>query len=160
MKDTVIIGIGNILLQDDGVGVHVVNQLENETLPSTIELVDGGTSTLDTLSYFLDYRKVIVVDCLRAGLKPGTIYKIQPEDIKNYQKENLSIHDVQILDVVKMANMMGQYPEVVIFGIEPKKISVNLEMTDLMYAKLPEVIANIKKELLLDVKVVLGETNA
>ncbi len=162
MRDTVIIGIGNILLQDDGVGVHVVNQLESETLPSTIELVDGGTSTLDTLGYFLDYRKVIVVDCLRAGLEPGTIYKIEPEDIKNYQKGNLSIHDVQILDVVKMANMMGHYPEVVIFGIEPKTISVNLEMTDLMYAKIPEVIANIKKELLLDVDVkgVLGETNA
>jgi len=62
MKDTVIIGIGNILLQDDGVGVHVITQLENETLPSTIELVDGGTSTLDTLGYFLDYKKVIVVD--------------------------------------------------------------------------------------------------
>ncbi len=83
MRDTVIIGIGNILLQDDGVGVHVVNQLESETLPSTIELVDGGTSTLDTLGYFLDYRKVIVVDCLRAGLEPGTIYKIEPEDINN-----------------------------------------------------------------------------
>jgi len=160
MKDTVIIGIGNILLQDDGVGVHVITQLENEMLPSTIELVDGGTSTLDTLGYFLDYKKVIVVDCLRAGLEPGTIYKIKPEDIKTYQKENLSIHDVQILDVVKMANMMGQYPEVVIFGIEPQTIAVNLTMTDLMKAKIPELIAHIKKELLLDVQVALGETYA
>lgn len=161
MKDTVIIGIGNILLQDDGVGVHVITQLEKEeSLPSTIELVDGGTSTLETLGYFLDYRKVIVVDCLRAGLEPGTIYRIKPEDIKNYKKENLSIHDVQILDVVKMANMLGQYPEVVIFGIEPKTIAVNLEMTDLMYAKIPEVIANIKKELLLDARAALGELDA
>lgn len=160
MKDTVIIGIGNILLQDDGVGVHVITQLENEKLPSTIELVDGGTSTLDTLSYFLDYKKVIVVDCLRAGLEPGTIYKIKPEDIKSYQKENLSIHDVQILDVVKMANMLGQYPEVVIFGIEPKNIAINLAMTDLINAKIPEVIAHIKKELLLDAEVALGEAYA
>ena len=147
MKDTVIIGIGNILLQDDGVGVHVIKQLENEKLPSTIELVDGGTSTLDTLGFFLDYKKVIVVDCLRAGLKPGTIYKIKPEDIKNYQKENLSIHDVQILDVVQMANMMNKYPEVVIFGIEPEKISLDLEMTEIMVSKIPEIIRNIKKEL-------------
>jgi len=147
MKDTVIIGIGNILLQDDGVGVHVIKQLENEKLPSTIELVDGGTSTLDTLGFFLDYKKVIVVDCLRAGLKPGTIYKIKPEDIKNYQKENLSIHDVQILDVARMANMMNKYPEVIIFGIEPEKISLDLEMTEIMVSKIPEIIRNIKKEL-------------
>src|SRR5665647_1207662 len=145
MKDTVIIGIGNILLQDDGVGVHVIKQLENEKLPSTIELVDGGTSTLDTLGFFLDYKKVIVVDCLRAGLKPGTIYKIKPEDIKNYQKENLSIHDVQILDVARMANMMNKYPEVVIFGIEPEKIAVDLEMTEIMVSKIPEIILNIIK---------------
>jgi len=147
MKETVIIGIGNILLQDDGVGVHVIKQLENENLPSTIELVDGGTSTLDTLGFFLDFKKVIVVDCLRAGLEPGTIYKIKPDDIKNYKKENLSIHDVQILDVVKMANMMNKYPDVVIFGIEPEKIAVGLEMTLIMVSKIPEIIGNIKKEL-------------
>ena len=147
MKDTIIIGIGNILLQDDGVGVHVIERLENEKLPSTVELVDGGTSTLDTLGFFLDYKKVIVVDSLKAGLEPGTIYKIKPEDIKNYKKENLSIHDVQILDVVKMANMMDKYPEVIIFGIEPEKISLNLEMTEIMISKIPEIIFNIKKEL-------------
>jgi len=155
MKDTVIIGIGNILLQDDGVGVHVITALEKEMLPPTIELVDGGTSTLDTLGYFLDYRKVIVIDCLRAGMEPGTIYRIQPEDIKNYKRENLSIHDVQILDVVKMTNMMGKYPEVVIYGIEPKTIAVNLEMTDLLKAKVPEMVANIKKELLSGSKIAL-----
>ena len=147
IKDTVILGIGNILLQDDGVGVHVIKQLENEKLPSTIELVDGGTSTLDTLGFFLDYKKVIVVDCLRAGLEPGTIYKIKPDDIKNYKKENLSIHDVQILDVVKMANMLDKYPEVIIFGIEPEKIAVDLEMTQTMVSKIPEIVSNIKKEL-------------
>ncbi|HEY5524338.1 MAG TPA: hydrogenase maturation protease, partial [Clostridium sp.] len=73
--------------------------------------------------------------------------KIKPEDINNYKKENLSIHDVQILDVVKMANMMNKYPEVVIFGIEPEKIALNLEMTETMVSKIPEIVRNIKKEL-------------
>ena len=150
IKDTVILGIGNILLKDDGVGVHVIKQLENENLPSTIELVDGGTSTLDTLGFFLDYKKVIIVDCLRAGLEPGTIYKITPEDIKSHKKENLSIHDVQILDVVNMANMMNKFPEVVIFGIEPEEITLNLEMTETMISKIPEIIYNIKRELQLN----------
>ena len=149
-KDIAIIGIGNILLQDDGVGVHVIKQLENENLPSNIELVDAGTSTLDTLGLFLDYEKVIVVDCLRAGLQPGTIYKIKPEDIKSHKKESLSIHDVQILDVVNMSNMMNKYPEVIIFGIEPEKIALDLEMTETMISKIPEIIYHIKKELQLN----------
>ena len=147
MKDTVIIGIGNILLKDDGVGVHVIKQLENENLPSTIELVDGGTSTLDTVSYFLEYNKVIIVDCLKAGYKSGTIYKINPEEIKNYKTENLSIHEVQILDVVKMANMLGKFPEVVIFGIEPEEICLDTEMTESIKKKIPEVMKYIKAEL-------------
>ena len=147
MKDTAIIGIGNILLKDDGVGVYVIRQLENEKLPSTIELVDGGTSTLDTLSYFLEYNKVIVVDCLKAGHKPGTIYKINPEEIKDYKQENLSIHDVQILDVVKMANMLAKFPKVVIFGVEPEEVCLDTEMTDNIKNKVPEIIKHIKVEL-------------
>lgn len=147
MKEIAIIGIGNILLKDDGVGVHTIKQLENEDFPSTIELVDGGTSTLDMLSYFLDFKKIIVVDCLRAEYEPGTIYKIKPEDISSFKKESLSIHDVQILDVVKMANMLGKHPSVTIFGIEPKEINFDTEMTDCMKMKIPEVIKLIKKEL-------------
>ena len=74
MKDVVVIGIGNILQRDDGMGVHVVKQLENEGLPSTIELVDGGTATLSLLSYFMKYKKIIIIDSLKGGLAPGTIY--------------------------------------------------------------------------------------
>lgn len=147
MKDTVVLGIGNILLKDDGVGVHIIRALENEKLPSTIELVDGGTSTLDTLGYFLEYKKVVVIDCLKAGYDPGTIYKIKPEEIKSYKSENLSIHDVQILDVVRMANMLGKFPEVIIFGIEPEKICLDTEMTETMKNKISEVIKILKLEL-------------
>lgn len=147
MKDTAVIGIGNILLKDDGIGVHTVNELEKEGLPSTIELVDGGTSTLAMLSYFLECRKIIVVDALKAGYEPGTIYRIKPEDLVSYKKENLSIHDVQILDVVKMARMLGANPDVVVFGIEPQEIRFELEMSDLMSCKIPEIIGLIKQEL-------------
>lgn len=147
MKDTVIIGIGNILLKDDGVGVHTINCLRSENIPSAIELVDGGTSTLNILGYFLDYSRVIIIDCLRAGYEPGTIYKINPDEISNYKSENLSLHDVQILDVIKMANMIGKFPKVTIIGIEPKEISLNTELTETIKNKVPEVIKHIKNEL-------------
>ncbi|MDS0527534.1 HyaD/HybD family hydrogenase maturation endopeptidase [Clostridium sp. SHJSY1] len=147
MKHTVIIGIGNILLRDDGVGVHTINYLRNENISSTIELVDGGTSTLNILSYFLDYSRVIVIDCLRAGYEPGTIYKINPDEIINYKSENLSLHDVQILDVIKMANMIGKFPKVTIIGIEPEEISLNTELTETIKNKVHEIIKHIKYEI-------------
>ncbi len=142
-----VIGIGNILLKDDGIGVHTIRELENEDLPSTVELVDGGTSTLAMLSYFLESRRIIVIDALKAGLDPGTIYRISPEDIAGYEKGNLSIHDTQILDVVQMARMLGAAPNVIIFGIEPQEIGFELEMSDLMRSKIPEIIGLIKQEL-------------
>lgn len=147
MKKYAVIGIGNILRKDDGVGVHVIKELEKQLDNSFVELVDGGTSTLDMLGYFLDYDKVVVIDCLRAGYEPGTIYKIKPEEIKDYNKENLSIHDVQILDVVKIANMFGKHPQVMIFGVEPKEISFDLEISDTIKNKIPEVVNLVKLEL-------------
>ena len=146
-----VLGIGNILRKDDGIGVHVINALQKENLPSTVELVDGGTSTLDMLGYFVDYPRVIVVDALRAGYKPGTIYKIKPEEIAGYRKENLSLHDVQILDVVKMANMLGGFPDVVIFGIEPWDISQGLELTETMQRCIPDIMGHIKQEIMKDI---------
>ncbi|AKG35619.1 HyaD/HybD family hydrogenase maturation endopeptidase [Paenibacillus durus] len=147
MKNTAVIGIGNILLKDDGIGVHTIRELEKEDLPSTVELVDGGTSTLAMLSYFLEYRKIIVIDALRAGLEPGTIYRIRPEELAGYEKGNLSIHDVQILDVVRMARMLGAAPDVIIFGIEPQEIGYELEMSALMRSKIPDIIELLKQEL-------------
>lgn len=147
MDKVAVIGIGNILQRDDGFGVHVVNELQKENLPSTIELVDGGTSTLSMIGYFMDFKKVIVIDAIRTGLEPGTIYKIEPEDLVNYKKEQVSVHDVQILDIVKMVNMAAKYPDVVIYGIEPAEISFNLEMTEIMYSKVPDMINHIQKEL-------------
>jgi hydrogenase maturation protease len=147
MKDTVILGIGNILLKDDGVGVHVVKQLESEPLSSTVELVDGGTSTMDMLPFFSQYAKVIIVDALQTGAQPGTIYRLTPDDLPNYQCRNLSIHDIQILDVVKIAALLGKKPQVTIIGVEPKEIGLDLQMSEELMVKIPEIIRVIKKEL-------------
>jgi len=142
--ETAIIGIGNILLKDDGIGIYTIKELEKYSLPSNIELVDGGTSTLDMLKYFMDFKNIIIVDSLRGGNTPGTVYKLIPEDIKNYKKENLSIHDVQILDVIKIANLMGYNPRVTIYGIEPNDIRLGMEISDLLISKIPIIIKHIQ----------------
>lgn len=144
---TAVIGIGNILLKDDGVGVHVVQALKGVVLPSTIILVDGGTSTLDMLDYFLDYQSLIVIDALRGGEKPGTLYKLSPEAMAGLAKKNLSLHDVQILDVIQMAQMLDSFPEVTIYGIEPEEVTYGLEMSETLKNAFPGIVDTIYKGL-------------
>ena len=147
MIDTVVVGLGNLLLKDDGAGVHAIRALEKEALPPSVELVDGGTSTLSLLSYFVGCPKIIIIDALQAGLPPGTIYRLRPEDIPRYRSEHLSIHDVQILDVIKMAAMLGEQPEVVILGIEPQEIASGLELTPVIEERIPSLVQSVIKEL-------------
>jgi hydrogenase maturation protease len=147
VSDTVIVGLGNLLLKDDGAGVHTIRALEKEILPPSVELVDGGTSTLSLLSYFVGCPKIIIIDALQAGLPPGTIYRLRPEDIPHYRSEHLSIHDVQILDVIKMAAMIGEQPEVVILGIEPQEIASGLELTPVIEERIPSLVQSVIKEL-------------
>lgn len=141
MKKAVVIGIGNILLKDDGIGIHIINNLINEYMNEMkIECIDGGTQVIDLLAYFLEYQKVIIIDCLRGGHEPGTVYKITPKELQNFKKENLSLHDVQVLDVIKQANLIGFYPEVTIIGIEPEEISYSLELSDKLNQELQSIV--------------------
>lgn len=147
MDSTVVIGIGNILLKDDGFGVHCVRAMEEEGKFAGVPLVDGGTSTLDLLGYFLDYTRVIVIDCLRAGLSPGTVYRLKPDDLEGYRREHLSLHDVQVLDVLQMARLMGKNPEVILFGVEPADLSEGLELTSCLQEKITMVIGLVEEEI-------------
>ncbi|MEN8905711.1 MAG: hydrogenase maturation protease [Clostridiales bacterium] len=150
MKKIVIIGIGNILLKDDGIGIHIINELnklKDDKELKEIEFIDGGTSTLDMLKHFQENDIVIIIDALRSGLKPGTIYKLKPEDINDTILCDLSIHDVQIVDIVKLANIMGYNPKIIIFGIEPKNIGYGIEISEELLNKTYEFIVIIKKEI-------------
>ncbi len=147
MHEVAIIGIGNLLQKDDGIGVHVINQMQAEALPTHVRLVDGGTAIFNMLSYFRDYKKIIIIDAVEGGMEPGTIYKIKPEKISSSSMKNSSLHSVGILELIKLVNQMGQFPEVLICGIEPQEIKLGLEMTELIQSKIPEVIKLIKQEL-------------
>ena len=148
MAKTAVLGIGNIILKDDGLGVYVIQALQKEEDLCGIELVDGGTSTFDMLEYFTDYDRVIVIDCLKVNNPPGTIYKVSPDEIPNYKGEYLSLHDVQIIDIIKIANMLGKYPKVTVYGVEPQEISFGIGLTDEIQTVMPKVINYLKKEIL------------
>jgi hydrogenase maturation protease len=146
-KKVIIIGIGNLILQDEGVGVHAVRALEDMDLPPGVEVIDGGTATMELLPVFQEAERIIVIDALRGGEKPGTIYRLTPDDLMGETERPLSLHQVGLLEVLGMARQIGGEPEVVIIGVEPKEISWGMELTPEVEARLPRVIDAVFEEL-------------
>jgi hydrogenase maturation protease len=147
-KPVLVLGVGNILLTDEGVGVHVVNRMREMDLPLHVDLLDGGTSGFDLLDDLEGRKKVVVVDTVHGGEPPGTIYRMTTEDIEDTNKQTVSLHDIDMSDLFKLADLFEiEKPEVVILGIEPKDMeSSSLELTPEIEAKVPRLIELVMKE--------------
>jgi len=142
-----VLGIGNTLLRDEGVGVHVVEALRAHSLPEGVELCDGGTGGMDLLDVMEGRRTVIVVDAMQADHPPGTVLRLTPADLMRPTGGGISIHEFGLLDTLGMARLMGTSPgEVVIFAIQPKDISLGLELSPELAATVPRVVETILAE--------------
>jgi len=143
-----VLGIGNILLRDEGVGVRVVEAMRGMDLPPGVELVDGGTAGADLLDVIADRRKVIVIDAMDADVEPGTILRPGVEDLAEPANPDVSLHEIGLLETLSMARHLGCAPqEVVIFGVRPAEVRPGDTLSDSLVAALPRVIALIKEEL-------------
>jgi len=150
-----VLGVGNMLLKDEGIGVHVAERLQEQTLAENIEVIDGGTSGLDTLLLEQPPYKLVVVDAIRAGGKPGTIYKTRLTEGEYGQlreslgrDERVSLHQVGLIDALGVAEKLHCAPEeMVIIGIEPGQVSCGLELTAAVRRSVPAVIKEVLKEI-------------
>ncbi len=144
----VIMGIGNILLKDEGIGVYTIQALKDIKLPENVEIMDAGTSALDALNIVGAVEKLIVVDAVKGGGKPGAIYRFRPCDITYIDKALVSLHQLSLFEALKMAKAMGNAPkDVVIIGIEPKETNIGLELSKTLKASIPRIIEVVKQEL-------------
>jgi hydrogenase maturation protease len=144
-----VLGVGNLILSDEGVGVHLVRRLQFDNLPETVELLDAGTWGLELLDYVDDVAKVIIVDCVKGGGKPGAIYKFEPDDIdvipKKYQ---ISFHDLGIYDFIRLAKALDKLPPTIIFGMEPQVIDWGESLSPAVEAKLDELKEFVVSEIM------------
>lgn len=154
VKPTIVVGLGNPLMADEGIGTVLVEQLEklarDGRLPSEqVEYYDGGCGGMYLLHTIADRRKAILIDCCQMGTEPGTIRRFTPEDVISVkQMAHLSLHEVDILKVIELAKEIGQCPdEIVIFGIEPVSIEPQMRLNEPIAARLNEYIEAIRKEL-------------
>jgi hydrogenase maturation protease len=144
---TVILGIGNILLKDEGVGVHVIQEMSNMDLPNGVELVDGGTSTMDFLSYMEGVEKLIIIDAFKGGQKPGTIYRCTPEDLMAKGQRPTSLHDVGPIETFRMAKILGYQTTIVIIGVEPEAIDWGMDLSPQITGRMTKIIDAVLNEI-------------
>jgi hydrogenase maturation protease len=145
-----VIGIGNLLFKDEGIGVHAIRALEALELPDCIdlELIDAGTSP--NLAAILDdaIDKLVIIDAVKAGGKPGEIYRIKTEDLTFEESKEISIHELGLRQNLKMMELAGKKPEeVIIIGVEPEEIGWGTDLSPLIERKMPRIIKMILKEI-------------
>ena len=140
-----ILGVGNLLLRDEGVGVHVARSLLEMALPEGVKVLDGGTSP--DLPYLVEEaEKVVVVDAVQAGGEPGAIYRLTPEDVAARSETLISAHQMSLLENLRAMSLESGPREVVIIGVEPKEISWGLELSPELKEKLPQIVQAVLTE--------------
>lgn len=142
--ETIILGIGNILLKDEGVGCHVAHALEKIPLPNT-KVIDSGTSP--NILFLEDAAKLIVVDAAKGGGVPGEVYRFRLDDIALEQKPFLSLHDIGLIDNLLLMRLLHNIGETIIIGVEPKEIEWGLELSPELQEKIPRIVETILAEL-------------
>ena len=138
-----VLGIGNYLMGDEGVGVHIVQKMEKMDLPHYVDVLDGGTGGFFLMNVFDDYAKVIFLDATMDGEKSGTIALLKPKFAADFPKA-LSVHDVGLKDMVEALYLQDKLPEMHLVTISVEGIQpMTIEMTDKVEESIPEAIKTI-----------------
>jgi hydrogenase maturation protease len=144
---TVVVGVGNLLLKDEGIGVHIAQALQKLDLPQNVRIIDGGTSP-DLPYYLEDTDKLIIIDAVKGGGKPGTVYRFHPDDVNIESKEMVSLHELGLKQSLEIMRIVGNEPrEIVIIGIEPNEIGWGTEPSDELQERTPEIIKIVLNEI-------------
>ena len=143
--DVLTMGVGNYLMGDEGIGVHIVQQMEKMDLPNYLDVLDGGTGGFLLLNYFDEYPCVIFVDATMDGKPVGTITLTEPKFASDFPNA-LSVHDVGLKDMIEAVYLMEQVPKMYLITISINEIRpMTLELDPAVKASIPEAIAKIQE---------------
>jgi hydrogenase maturation protease len=144
-----VFGIGNILLSDDGVGVHVINRLRDRYIfPGSVELIDGGTKGLDLLPLFEGRDKILIIDAANFNRDPGTIDTVMGDKIPAFLSSKLSVHQIGLPDTLFAAKLMDIIPpEMCLIGIQPASMNTGTELSAEIQDRIEMLIDRIIQKL-------------
>lgn len=144
-----VLGIGNLVMGDDGAGVRVVQELQKRYIfPPHVEIMDGGTLGLDLLPKLEGIGRLLVVDAVETGGEPGTLVRLLGEELPIALQTKVSPHQMGLKDLLAVAELMGHTPrEMVLVGIQPAGIGMSAELSPHVAERLEEMIANVVTKL-------------
>ncbi len=147
--DITVLGVGNVILRDEGFGVRVVEYLDARyEFPEKVQLVDGGTLGIELTQYLTGTKNLLVIDSINGGAKPGTRFRFEDDEITAHFQDKLSAHEVGIQDVLALLSVTGKkIPHAVVIGAQPYDLGAGVDLSPEMRALLPEVAENALREL-------------
>ena len=145
----VVLGIGNTIMSDEGVGVHAVEALRLAyALPDSVEIIDGGTSSMELLDSLVNLDLLLVVDAVNAGKPEGTLVRLADSEVPVFFRSKLSPHQIGLSDVLANLEFVGQFPKkMVVIGVQAASFDLGLELTPLIAARVPDLVAMVVAEL-------------
>jgi hydrogenase maturation protease len=148
MSDYVVIGIGNILMSDDGVGVHAVRYLKDK-LPGDVPLIEGGVYGLDLLPYLEGRDKAVFIDAVDAGDEPGAVFRFSPGDVAMREAApSMSLHDLGLYELIAAAQLLDQCPgSIIIIAVQVKSLETGTELSQEVRDALPYVHRLVVEEI-------------
>jgi hydrogenase maturation protease len=142
---TLVLGVGNLLLQDEGVGIHVVRALENEALPPGVDVLDGGTGGLHLLHWLQGYERIILVDATLDHHPAGTVCLIRPRYASDFPPL-MSAHEIGLRDMIAAMYLCGEAPTIDLLVISVSKVGeLGVHLSPPVARAIPEVIRRIKE---------------
>lgn len=152
MPEILVLGIGNILMGDDGIGVHIANKLLQEKLPDGVKVIDGGTLGISLLPLICGAKTLIIVDAIDAGLQPGEMMEVwfdtphtAAKEVMVHRTAPLSLHEFDIWQALGTAQLLGKCPKkVALIGIQVGSIKPLCELSPNLRERMDEYVAFVK----------------
>ncbi len=148
MGKSLVLGVGNLLLSDEGLGIHAIRRLvEMDCLPGDVEIIDGGTAGLNLLYYLEGVDYLVIIDAVETGLPPGSIIRLAGDRIPAYMALKVSPHEITLPDFLAAARLRDLYPkEVVVWGMQPALLDVGIELSPALFEKLDILVNHVVNE--------------
>lgn len=143
-----VMAVGNILRGDDGFADAVLQELAGMDLPDAVELFDAGTSAIDLMEVFNRREKLIVIDAVRGGQPPGTLYRFSPEEVESGALPMNSLHQVGLLETLKLGELVDCKPaRTVVIGIQPEDTGLGIGLSEAVSAQVQRAASLVLKEI-------------
>jgi len=146
---TLILGVGNLLMSDEGVGVHVIQRLVADyQLPEEVQVLDGGTLGMDLLYYLEGVENLLLVDAVQARKEPGTLIRLEGDEVPAFMSIKISPHQLGVPDMLAAAKLKGYYPRrIVLWGVQPELMKIGLDLSPTVDSKMETIIENVLEQL-------------